>query len=640
VSAGSAIPDPGAGDALVALARIGGALAGARNPVTAMNESLSRLAQASAAQRAFLVRIGEPEIDGVRDRLAAGESVVLDAPERHLEPLRVAGELWGAVGLETPRALLALPLLRAVASILADALERFRADASRPTPTDARFDLLTDNASDIVAEIDPEARFVYLNPRMQELTGWPPAELLGSSFSQVIHPDDLPDVAATFRHLLELREPDPIRYRIRCRDGSWLWLESSGGTITLPDGRLTTVVVSRDVTRRERTEAEVRQAQRLEAVGTLAGGVAHDFNNLLAGILGHASLLRDGRTTDAERSEAVEVIESAARRAADLTQQLLGFAGRAQRRLERVDVHRTIEDLTRLLSRTIPRNVELSLRLGADGSHVQGDPSQIQQVLLNLALNARDAMPDGGRLEIETRTLPAGDGAPHGSLEIAVRDTGPGIPEALRERIFEPFFTTKGSARGSGMGLAVVYGVVTAHRGTVRVEGATPRGAVFRITFPLAAPGPVVEVRRPIEAEETGPGRGRILVADDEPAVRSLAARMLRRLGYEVATAVDGQQVLDAFAADGQLFDLVILDLDMPRLDGAACFRALRARHPGQRALVSTGYGHPQVIDALLAEGLRGIVPKPYSLEQLAHAVGDALRDESTGASGPGAVGR
>ncbi|HVP31335.1 MAG TPA: PAS domain S-box protein [Myxococcota bacterium] len=905
-----------------------------RYPVDTFRAVLPGLARAAGAERALLRHAGEAALAQHEARLAAGDAVETEDATR-LEPVRVGGALWGAVGLAGVRGEEAAGLLRGAARLLAAALERVQLEAARETTTDARFELLTDNATDIVAEISPDARFVYVNRRIREVAGWDAAELIGSSFAERIHPDDLPDVLARFRQLVDLREPDPIRFRWRHKDGHWLWFESSGGVFTRADGRQSTVVVSRDVTRREEAdaalrvvaagvsgsdrsaffgvlteslaralgvdcayvaslssafggrapasaspsfdtlacwcqgglvehvrfpasgtvgaraldegllfladgapqrfpgdallrdlggrsavgaglrdaagqalgvlvgmhrgalphpelaepllrifaaraaaelermrgeqarerlaqaveqaaeavlildleggleyanaaferlagsprsdllarplgagvgrqrtpelfaaleraiakggavadrvtchrgdgaeftaeltlspvrdaggavthwvavlrdisrelmlEAEVRQAQRLEAVGTLAGGIAHDFNNLLAGILGHASLLRDGQTSEAERREAAEVIETAARRAADLTQQLLGFAGRAQRRFERVDVHGTIQDLTRLLARTIPRNIEVSVRLAAPDANVLGDPSQIQQVLLNLALNARDAMPEGGSLVFETRRLPAADGGP-GILEIAVRDTGVGIPDALRERIFEPFFTTKDTGDGWGMGLAVVYGIVNAHRGGVRVEGNAPQGTTFRISLPLAGPRARAQEREATPPGLVAPrGRGRILVADDEPAVRGLAERMLRRLGYEVAVAVDGVEAVEIFERDAGRFDLVILDLDMPRMGGAECFRTLRTRRPELRVLVSTGFGHPHVIDALLAEGLRGIVPKPYSLDQLARSVGDALRTEGpagdatvdpTRASGPAPAGR
>lgn len=624
--------------AIAEVAAIGAVLAGTRYPVSAITEMLPRLAYATGAARAFLSRLGDGGDATLDARLAAGEVVALDAPERRLEPLHAGGTPWGALGIESPRAPHAALVLHAVASILNAALERFREASTRPVLADARLELLTEYAFDVVAEIDSEQRIVYLNPRLEEITGWRREDLVGTSFPRLIHPHDLPAVVRTFTHLVEFREPEPIRYRFLCRDGGWIWLESSGGVFTQPDGSVSTVVVSRDVTRRERSEAEIRQAQRLEAVGTLAGGVAHDFNNLLVGILGHASLLKHGEAGEAERREAVDVIEAGARRAAELTQQLLGFAGRGRRGLERVDVHAAIEDVTRLLARTISRNVDVSLVLAAPDPYVIGDAAQVQQVLLNLALNARDAMPDGGRLVFETRALPAEPrtGTPP-RIEIAVRDTGTGIPDTLRERIFEPFFSTKPTGSGSGMGLAVVYGIVTAHHGTVRAEAAEPHGSVFRIALPSA--GPAQPAPAPaLRAEPLGDGfrhgRGRILVVDDEPAVRSLAERMLRRLGYEVASAADGVEALEVVDGTGA-FDLVILDLDMPRMGGAECFRELRARQPEARVLVSTGFGHPHVIDTLLATGLRGIVPKPYSLEQLARAIGDALRDRDFGSAGP-----
>jgi signal transduction histidine kinase/ActR/RegA family two-component response regulator len=367
-----------------------------------------------------------------------------------------------------------------------------------------------------------------------------------------------------------------------------------------------------------RAEDAQRQSQKLESIGLLAGGVAHDFNNLLVGILGYADVLAAEAAPGSVTEEAARTITQAAQRAAGLTRQLLALARLGQHRRERVDVHAMVEEAVGLLGRTLDKSIRLETRLGAPEHDVLGEPGQLQQVIVNLAVNARDAMPEGGVLTIETAAetfdaQSAPPGLPPGPyLTLAVTDTGVGIPAAIQERIFEPFFTTKSEGQGSGLGLATVFGIAKGHGGTVRVYSEPGKGARFLVHLPL------------LQGREVGAaprGAGVVLVVDDEELVRRTASRILASLGYEPVQVPGGQEALDWLARQAAPPVAVILDLAMPGMDGRTCFRELHARHPGLRVIVSSGFSKNDRAEELLAEGAAGFVQKPYRTAELARAL-------------------
>jgi len=325
-------------------------------------------------------------------------------------------------------------------------------------------------------------------------------------------------------------------------------------------GRQVVLSVARDISdrkyvenERQRLEMQLFQAQKMEAIGRLAGGVAHDFNNLLTGIMGCANLLRVERGEDASVVEAAETIQSAAERAADLTQRLLGFARRGKYQEVHVDLHATIRDVVRLLDHTLDKNISLEQTLGARGAVVVGDPGQLQQVILNLAVNGRDAMPEGGTLTFASDVIDLDDefcrerpgAVPGRYVMMAVRDTGCGIPEENRRLIFEPFFSTKDKSIGTGMGLAMVYGIVKNHGGYIDVESVEGQGTTFRVYLPPANTG--VASAGEIREERVVTGSGRIMIVDDEPLVLNVGARMLSALGYEVICAPGGAEAIATY---------------------------------------------------------------------------------------------
>jgi PAS domain S-box len=402
----------------------------------------------------------------------------------------------------------------------------------------------------------------------------------------------------------------PARHEttLRTRSGTPVFLEIST-QVLFQDGEPVAIQgIARDITERKRLEEQIRQSQKMEAIGVLAGGIAHDFNNLLTGILGYAYLLQEENEEHGIKSEGLEVIIKSSERAAQLTTQLLGFARRGKNQNAPNDIHALVKEVTDLLQRTIDKRIRIACDLHAARSYVLGDPNQMYQTLLNLCVNARDAMPDGGDLLISTRV----NGS---SLVISVSDTGVGIPDAIRDRIFEPFFTTKESNHGSGMGLAMVYGIVKNHGGSVQVESSVGVGTTFHITLPLSgdqlAQSPVQYVH-PVLA-----GKGRILVIDDEDIVRQVLSRMLQELGYEVVGLNDSRQAIEYYREHHHQIDAVIFDLIMPRLGGKECLMALREINPTLPAVLSTGYGYNLQVQDIMDFGAVGFLKKPYQLSQL-----------------------
>jgi signal transduction histidine kinase len=381
------------------------------------------------------------------------------------------------------------------------------------------------------------------------------------------------------------------------------------------------------------TEEQLVQSQKLEAVGRLAGGLAHDFNNLLAVIMASANLLKFKAGDRTELAEHARMIEREAARGSELVRQLLGFARGGRFDRMPVDVHALIEELVTMFGHTVDPTISISRRLNAEHAVVQGDPGQLEQVLLNLAVNACDAMPEGGRLTFSTRTLVLDEEScrsrdplsPGCYLVASVSDTGVGIPEHLRTQIYEPFFTTKEAGSGTGMGLATSYGIVKRHGGLLEVESEEGHGSTFHLYLPLMADS--VSVARPAQTPTELPrGSGTVLVADDEPAVCRALAGMLQVLGYEVRVVHDGRQAVDYYRQHGAETDLVILDVKMPVMDGVKCFSALRELDPQVRVLVSSGHAAGGLAEQLVGDGARGCLRKPYSLSQLAEAVASALR--------------
>jgi PAS domain S-box-containing protein len=399
-----------------------------------------------------------------------------------------------------------------------------------------------------------------------------------------------------------------------------------------------------DVTEHRRLEAQLRQAQKFDAIGRLAGGVAHDFNNILTAIIGYTELLLDAPISDADARPQIEEIRRSSERAATLTRQLLAFSSRQPAKMQVLALNQIVGDMQKLLHRVIGEHIRLDTDLAPDLGHVLSDPSQMEQVVLNLTINARDAMPGGGQIRIRTANVVldpehAADGPQAGSGEhvlLEVADTGVGMSRDVLSHIFEPFFTTKSLGKGTGLGLATVYGIVRQSNGQITVDSTEGQGSTFRIYLPRHAGDPVPAAQPAEAAPPTAGGHETILVVEDEPNVRQLAACVLRRAGYVVLEAADGEQAqrIAGQHADSRI-DLLFTDLVMPEVNGQTLAGRLRQSRPNLRVLYTSGYVREMPDKAALERGEVALLPKPYTTVQLTTQV-RAILDRKPAAASPG----
>lgn len=389
----------------------------------------------------------------------------------------------------------------------------------------------------------------------------------------------------------------------------------------------------RDLTEQRQLQEELRQAQKMEAVGRLAGGIAHDFNNLLTGILGNLSMAEMEPAGSPQRDELIHSARVAAQRASDLVRQLLGFSRRSRLRLHVLSVNDVVKDVCALLQHSTDPRIELKTDLEPSLWRVRGDATQIQQVLMNLCVNAIDAMPEGGLLKLTTANVRVTaeqarewmDGRPGDFVRISVSDQGHGMSQEVKSHLFEPFFTTKEPGKGTGLGLAMSYGIVRQHEGWITCYSELNRGTTFHIFLPGLRGAEVEKVEQPAEVSLRG-GSERVLVVDDEPAVRAVVTAILQRYGYSVVQAAHGEEALHVLAQSPEKPDVVVLDLTMPKLSGPETLRRIRQLYPALPVIVSSGY--PIDLESFSREtGVRpdGIVQKPYEVQVFAKTLRDVL---------------
>lgn len=493
-----------------------------------------------------------------------------------------------------------------------------------------RFRALFEGALEGVYRAEAGGRLFEVNPALVRLLGYETAdELCGIDPATQLFEDD------TARERLET-ELDKAG-AVRGHEVIWLRRDGDPAIVSLDvrrveggDGRRYDEGFVRDVTDSRRLEDRLRQAQKMEALGRVAGGVAHDFNNLLTVILGNLSLLEVRVTDEQTEGEIVKSLQDAAARAAGLTGQLLAFSRRQVLKAQVLDLCALTEGMSTILTRLIGENIDLVVRPAGTPCRVKADPVQLEQVILNLAINARDAMPDGGKLFLSTSHMAAGPelGARHPEASagayvvLEVKDTGRGMDERTIEHLYEPFFTTKGAGRGTGLGLATVYGIVTQTGGFIDVESEIDRGTAFRVHLP-AAEG-ALQPASPQSSPAPAPNRGTtILLVEDEPSLRLLVERVLREAGYRVLLAGDGKEALGVARGAASGIDLLVTDIVMPQMSGPALARRLKDELGDLPVVFVSGYAD-QHADAGLDDDAR-FLPKPFTPADLLEVVQKSL---------------
>lgn len=505
-------------------------------------------------------------------------------------------------------------------------LQRRQAEAA-VRASEERFRALVENSSDALLLLDPEGRIQYVTPSSTRDLGWTPEQMSGRSIFDFLHPDD--------RDLAGVRMADMLRRPNRAITAEVRFLHADGSTRImegvasnrLDDPSVRAIVINaRDITERRRLEEQLHQAQKMEAVGQLAGGVAHDFNNLLTAILGYSNLILDDVPPDSPMRRDLEEIRSAGERAASVTRQLLAFSRRQMLQPQIVDVNALVRQIEKLLRGLLSAQIELVPRLAPDLVPIKVDPGSLEQILVNLAVNAKDAMPHGGRLTIETANVTIGPDAaeplapmpPGRYVLLAIGDTGDGMDAATRARIFEPFFTTREQGRGSGLGLATVYGMVKQSGGYIWVESQPGEGTVFNVYLPPAES--VMIARSPGRLSDLDKKQGweTVLLVEDEDAVRSLARAVLRRHGYTVLEARHGVDALRLAERHHDEIHLLLTDMVMPHMNGPELADRLSSVRPRMKVLFMSGYVDRTAVPDFAS---MSFLQKPFTPETLARKV-------------------
>jgi PAS domain S-box-containing protein len=513
-----------------------------------------------------------------------------------------------------------------------DVTERVEA-RRKEAASEERYRTLMESIPDVVWSSTLTGKLLFISPTVERICGFPAGELAAAPESfwfERVHPEDIDRVTEAFERVAT--NGYAAEYRWRHKDGHWIWLQSHARTRTTLDGTQLVEGTFADITELKRAEEHVRQSQKMEAIGQLTGGVAHDFNNILAVILGNGDFLRQSLSESDPRRADAEAILEAGQRAAGLTRQLLAFSRRQMLEPRILDLNQIVRGLEKMLRRIIGEDIEFSTALPDALDRVHADAGQIEQVIMNLVVNARDAMPVGGKLSIETanvvldaaycRTHLGAAAGPH--VMLAVSDTGCGMDADTKRRLFEPFFTTKERGKGTGLGLSTCYGIVKQSGGWIWVYSERGQGTVFKVYLPVASADSarVSSIAAPVPSAK---GHETVLVIEDDAQVRSMVRRILASNSYDILEARDGGEALALAHNHHGRIDLILSDVVIPGLSGPEIVQQVQHEHGSTRSLFMSGYtDHAVLRDRILAAGAN-FIQKPFAPAALANKVREVL---------------
>jgi PAS domain S-box-containing protein len=499
-----------------------------------------------------------------------------------------------------------------------------------------KFRTFVERSFDVIFVLDAAGVFQFVSPSWETHFGTPVQKVVGHDFRSFVHPDDVAPLECYLKKVLSTGKGDTSPpFQVVCADGSWHLFLANGTPYLDASGRDMYIGIGHDISEQKRAEDErlslerqLLHAQKLESLGVLAGGIAHDFNNILTSIIGNADLALMRINPESSAIDNLHSIEKAAARAADLAKQMLAYSGKGKFVIEHHDINGLLEEMLHILQVSISKKAVLRLNLARPLPLVEVDATQIRQIIMNLVINASEAIGDrSGFIAISTscmeydknylkdvwldETISEGQ-----YVSVEITDTGCGMSKEVLEKLFDPFFTTKFTGRGLGM--AAVLGIVRGHSGAIKVYSKPGKGSTFKILLPASATA--AEISSHDSHDDEWKGSGTVLLVDDEATIREMASEMLTELGFEVVTANDGREAVDAYKARPD-FSFVILDLTMPHLDGDQCFRELRKLNPEVKVIISSGFSEMEVTQKFVGKGLAGFIQKPYRFSALREGI-------------------
>ncbi|WP_027359153.1 ATP-binding response regulator [Desulforegula conservatrix] len=496
-----------------------------------------------------------------------------------------------------------------------------------------QFESLSQNSPDIIYTLDKNGRINYVNPAWTEILGHSKSEIMGRDFTDFAKPKDIQRYRRLFRQIRdEGKTFRDISGELIHKDGTIRHFILSGAqNQNDKDSAPGMVGLLKDTTTQQKLQAQLLHSQKMEAIGNMAGGIAHDFNNLLQAIQGYAELLLITKASGKKQNQEISEIKKAAQRGAALTQQLLTFSRKAEINFRPVNLNLEVESVHKLLLRTIPKMIEIKLDLQKDISYISADPGRIEQIIMNLGVNARDAVNDEGTINILTSNVILDDkfcrentgSVPGEYVLFEISDSGEGIPEEVVEHIFEPFFTTKEAGKGTGLGLAIVYGIVKNHQGYITCQSRLGVGTTFRIYFPTIKCTEAFE-EKPRELQTKG-GTETILLVDDEEQVLQIGSRVLSKFGYNVLQASNGDEAIEIYKNKFSEIKIIILDMIMPKMGGRQCLNEILKINPEAKVIISSGFSADKTDESDISRLIKGFIHKPYEVKYLLATIREVL---------------